>query len=65
MACGHLHTLLVDVEGHVWSFGSSSFGETGIEVDMDIAPPAKINLDAKIVAAAAGKAHSLLLTGTT
>jgi alpha-tubulin suppressor-like RCC1 family protein len=62
MACGHMHTLLVDVNGHVWSFGSSSFGETGLEVDIDICPPTKIDLDVKIVEVSAGKAHTLLLS---
>lgn len=63
LACGDLHSLLVDVNGAVWSFGSSSFGETGIGVDADIAPPTRINLDDKIVDTAAGKSHSLLLSG--
>lgn len=64
-ACGDLHTLLVDVNGEVWSFGASSFGETGLGVDIDIAPPLKVDLKDKIVSAAAGKAHSLLLSGTS
>jgi len=63
MACGHLHSLLVDVHGGVWSFGASSFGETGLGIDLPILPPERIQLDAKIVAASAGKAHSLLLSG--
>ena len=63
IACGDLHSLLVDVEGSVWGFGASSFGESGVGVDADIGPPIRINLDVKIVEAAAGKVHSLLLSG--
>lgn len=63
VACGDMHTLLVDIDGGVWSFGSSSFGETALGVDVDIMPPTRIDLDVKIVKAAAGKVHSLLLTG--
>lgn len=62
VAAGELHSLLVDVEGSVWGFGASSFGETGLGVDADIAPPKKINFDHRVVAAAAGKSHSLLLS---
>lgn len=65
MACGDMHSLIVDVNGAVWAFGASSFGETGLGVDVEIMPPSKINLDVKIVGAAAGKAHSLLLSGTS
>lgn len=65
MACGDMHSLIVDVNGSVWGFGASSFGETGLGVDIEVTPPIRINFDVKIVDAAAGKAHSLLLSGTS
>lgn len=63
MSAGHLHTMLVDTEGGVWGFGASTFGETGLGVDLELHLPLKIEIDTKFVDVAAGKTHTLFLTG--
>jgi alpha-tubulin suppressor-like RCC1 family protein len=65
IAAGHMHSLAVEEAGGVWGFGASTFGETGLGVDLDPGvPPMRIDINVPMVAASAGKSHSMLLSGS-
>lgn len=65
VAGGGMHSLVLDADGHVWSWGNNTHGQLGIgsEVDVHISP-VTIARHIKASAIAAGWAHSALLTAT-
>ncbi|EFA81594.1 hypothetical protein PPL_05585 [Heterostelium album PN500] len=66
VVCGKNHTLVLDVNGHVYSFGFNVCGQLGIGSYTDSIKPNRIDLDLKqndeIIDIAAGYYHVLLLT---
>ncbi|KAH8085059.1 hypothetical protein JL720_7777 [Aureococcus anophagefferens] len=60
VACGTNHTLAVDGDGAVWSWGKSDFGKCGHGDDADCKAPAPPR-GADVVAVACGESHSLAL----
>ena len=65
VACGTNHTLAVDGDGAVWSWGKSDFGKCGHGDDADCKAPARVAALAgvDVVAVACGESHSLALDG--
>jgi hypothetical protein len=54
------HTIAIDGEGNVWSWGDHALGHSG-----NGAKPDRVSLPVKCIGAAAGKDHTLALTGTS
>jgi alpha-tubulin suppressor-like RCC1 family protein len=63
VSAGHRHSLILNSQGWVFSFGNNLSGQLGIEEYQDGSVPALIDLPDKeeIVAIAAGERHSLVL----
>ncbi len=63
ISCGHSHTLLIDMNNNVWSFGSNSNGQLGLGnsgYDTNKNEPTKINgIKAKFVSC--GSSHTLVI----
>ncbi len=57
------HTLLLKVDGTVWTYGQNTYGQLGIGTQVSIDNPVKINFDegVKIVDIACGEEHSMAL----
>lgn len=63
VAGGGMHSLALDADGHVWSWGNNTYGQLGIGSETDVhTSPATIARHRKVSAIAAGWAHSALLT---
>lgn len=65
-SCGSYHTLAVDGEGRVWTWGLNNFGQLGLGDNFDrIVPemidPSQFNNE-PVVMTSAGEHHSLVLT---
>jgi uncharacterized repeat protein (TIGR02543 family) len=61
IASGSSHSLLLDTEGRVYSFGNGSYGKLGQNGTSDITSPTLISEPNNIIAISAGGNHSLLL----
>lgn len=62
VAAGGKHTLFIDEQGQVWSFGSNAFGQLGHGDSMERHVPTKIKGVEKVVDVTAGTSHTLILT---
>lgn len=61
ISTGCYHSLALDVEGNIWSWGSNSFGQLGDGTTTANSSPKQISVDNKFVQIAAGGTHSLAL----
>src|SRR5690606_14883396 len=61
VAAGHGHSILVDADGDVWSWGDNSQGQLGDASTTDRAQPTSIFDLEDIVSVAAGSKHSMAL----
>jgi alpha-tubulin suppressor-like RCC1 family protein len=66
VAAGQMHTLLLNAEGHVFTFGNGFFGQLGHGKNESVLSPKVLSWetlsDRRIVQVSAGATHSLLLT---
>ena len=63
VVAGEMHSVFLDIFGCVWTCGSSTYGQSGHGLDIEVRIPKMLHLSDKIVSAAAGRTHTLLLTG--
>lgn len=61
ISSGISHSLILDVNGDVWVFGSNKYGQLGLGDSVDRMTPEKINLPVKIIYVASGADHSMLI----
>ena len=61
---GGMHTVVLDSEGSVWTFGCNDEGSLGRKVDEEeeCFTPGNVEIDEKIVQISAGDSHSAALT---
>lgn len=65
IAGGGIHSLALDSDGRVWSWGDNTHGQLGIGSEAEVhASPSTVVLPRKVLSIAAGWAHSALLTPT-
>lgn len=62
VACGGFHTICVDNEGAVWTWGASANGECGRGRGIGGPTPMRVALDEAVTQVAAGGFHSAALT---
>ena len=65
-SCGSHHTLVVTLEGSLWSFGEGQYGRLGLNDDLSRLVPVLVDPhhfnNARIISTAAGFLHSLAVT---
>jgi len=61
---GGMHTVVLDKEGQVWTFGCNDEGSLGrlVEEEEDCFLPGRVNLDEKVVMLSAGDSHTAALS---
>eukprot|EP00753_Platysulcus_tardus_P017106 PLAT6280.1.p1 GENE.PLAT6280.1~~PLAT6280.1.p1 ORF type:complete len:428 (-),score=164.11 PLAT6280.1:164-1324(-) len=66
VACGYLHTVVVDSNGDVFTWGCAADGRLGLGGDEDAFEPRRVVAlqDERVTAVACGQAHTLVLTKT-
>jgi len=66
VVAGGMHTVVLDSEGSVWTFGCNDEGSLGRKVDEEeeCFTPGNVEIDEKIVQISAGDSHSAALTET-
>ncbi|TYZ64694.1 hypothetical protein PybrP1_011047 [[Pythium] brassicae (nom. inval.)] len=63
VAAGGMHSLALDSDGRVWSWGDNTHGQLGTGSDASVgASPAPLSLERRALSVSAGWAHSALLT---
>ena len=60
-ACGIEHTLLFTDSGSLYAFGSNVYGQCGVERPFCLDRPTRINVDGRVVSAACGRSHSVIV----
>ena len=63
IATGLQHTLLLTLEGQVYSFGSNNYGQLGLQDLNPRGSPTKIGLNFKAISISCGGYHSVILLG--
>lgn len=63
VACGRSHTLVIDEEGRVYSFGINKFGELGQGHDKAITKPTRVANLVSICKVSCGRHHSAAMDG--
>ena len=64
LAAGDYHTLALDAEGNLWSWGDNTYGQLGngeSGTTKQATTPVKVNMTSKVVAVAAGDSHNIAL----
>ena len=66
VVAGGMHTVVLDIEGDVWTFGCNDEGSLGrlVEEEEECFIPGKVSLPEKVVQISAGDSHSAALTET-
>lgn len=63
VAAGGMHSLALDLDGRVWSWGDNTYGQLGVGSDISVGTsPALLSLERRALSISAGWAHSALLT---
>ena len=64
VVAGGMHTVVLDIEGDVWTFGCNDEGSLGrlVEEEEDCFQPGRVSLEEKIVMVSAGDSHTAALS---
>jgi alpha-tubulin suppressor-like RCC1 family protein len=58
---GEVHTIALDSDGAVWSWGRNYYGQLGAGDKYDSKTPMKVSVLTDVTAVAAGRGHSIVL----
>nr|QBK90128.1 MAG: regulator of chromosome condensation protein [Pithovirus LCPAC102] len=61
VSCGDYHTIIIDGNNELWSFGYNKFGQLGLEDNNNKKIPTKIEFNYKVKSVSCGEFHTIII----